>query len=270
MGRVFTPLKMDPELVVLILINLKKGTKLGLYTFGGRYITDDRGILCIISTNPLMEVQDGTDLPVSGCDWVPPSCASRKMIKLWLLKVGLDPGDLGKECRKWLCMTYKHMWCFCRVNKSVGPNRKALFQTHLTLHGLICPHHLNFNIRWSSSPWLIPVTTYPKKLVIIVLFWMKCVQTIQDYCITLTTRNSTQINTSRQCMLKLTCVSTDWHVSHVFMVHTGSSIFVSDVLTLYAHWLVPTSKVIMLYIWLPKTEFMPICFCLNFSICGCE
>ena len=33
--------------------------------------------------------------------------------------------------------------------------------------------------------------------------------TIQDYCITLTTRNSTQINTSRQCMLKLTRVSTD-------------------------------------------------------------
>ena len=41
---------------------------------------------------------------------------------------------------------------------------------------------------------------------------------IQDYCITLTTRNSTQINTSWQCMLKLTRVSTDWHVSHVFMV----------------------------------------------------
>ena len=37
----------------------------------------------------------------------------------------------------------------------------------------------------------------------------------QDYCITLTTRHSTQINTSRQCMLKLTCVSTDWHISHV-------------------------------------------------------
>ena len=46
--------------------------------------------------------------------------------------------------------------------------------------------------------------------------------------------------------------------------------FVSDVLTLYAHWLVPTSKVIMLYIWLPKTEFMSLCFCLNFFICGCE
>ena len=73
---------------------------------------------------------------------------------------------------------------------------------------------------------------------------------IQDYCITLTTRNSIQINTSRQCMLKLT------HVSHVFMVHTESSIFVSDVLTLYAHWLVPTSKVIMLYIWLPKTDLV--------------
>ena len=60
-------------------------------------------------------------------------------------------------------------------------------------------------------------------------------------------------------------VSTDWHVSHVFMVHTESSIFVSDVLTFYAHWLVSTSKVITLYIWLPKTEFMPICFCLKFS-----
>ena len=92
---------------------------------------------------------------------------------------------------------------------------------------------------------------------------------IQDYCITLTTRNSTQINTSRQCMLKLARISTDWHVSNVFMVHTESSIFVSDVLALYAHWLVPTLKVIMLYIWLPKTEFMPICFCLNFFICGC-
>ena len=85
-------------------------------------------------------------------------------------------------------------------------------------------------------------------------------RSLQDYCITLTTRNSIQINTSRQYMLKLTRVSTDWHVSHVFMVHTESSIFVSDVLTLYAHWLVSTSKVITLYIWLPKTEFMSICF----------
>ena len=71
-------------------------------------------------------------------------------------------------------------------------------------------------------------------------------------------------------ILIFTRVSTDWHVSLVFMVHTESFIFVSVVLTLYAHWLVPTSKVITLYIWLPKTEFMPICFCLNFFICGCE
>ena len=71
-------------------------------------------------------------------------------------------------------------------------------------------------------------------------------------------------------ILIFTCVSTDWHISHVFMVHTESSIFVSDVLTHYAHWLVPTLKIITLYIWLPKTELMPICFCFNFFICGCE
>ena len=71
-------------------------------------------------------------------------------------------------------------------------------------------------------------------------------------------------------ILICTRVSTDWHISHVFMVHTESSIFVSDVLTLYAHWLILTLKVITLYIWLPKTEFMPMCFCLNFFICGCE
>ena len=35
------------------------------------------------------------------------------------------------------------------------------------------------------------------------------VTAIQDYCITLTTRNSTQINTSRQCMLKLIRVNMD-------------------------------------------------------------
>ena len=38
---------------------------------------------------------------------------------------------------------------------------------------------------------------------------------IQDYCITLTTPNSTQINTSRQCMLKSIHVTTDWHLAHV-------------------------------------------------------
>ena len=32
---------------------------------------------------------------------------------------------------------------------------------------------------------------------------------IQDYCITLTTGNSTQINTSRQCMLKSIHITTD-------------------------------------------------------------
>ena len=85
---------------------------------------------------------------------------------------------------------------------------------------------------------------------------------IQDYCITLTTQNFTQINTSWQCMLKLIHVSMDWHISHHFVVHTKSSIFVSDVRTLCVHWLIPTSKIITLYIWLPYRRSS--CFIFDF------
>ena len=75
-----------------------------------------------------------------------------------------------------------------------------------------------------------------------------------------TTPNSTQINISRQCMLKSIHVTTDWHLAHRFMVHTKSFIFVSNVVTLCVRWLISTSKVIMFCIWLPQIEFMPTCF----------
>ena len=91
---------------------------------------------------------------------------------------------------------------------------------------------------------------------------------IQDYCITLTTPNSTQINTSRQCMFKSIHVTTDWHLAHRFMVHTKSSIFVSNIVTLCVRWLVSTSKLITCCIWLPQIEFMPTCFySLIFHLC---
>ena len=93
---------------------------------------------------------------------------------------------------------------------------------------------------------------------------------IQDYCITLTTPNSTQINTSRQCMLKSIHVTTNWHLSHRFMVHTKSFIFVSNVVTLCVRWLISTSKVIMFCIWLPKLNLCQHVFTLYFFICACE
>ena len=86
------------------------------------------------------------------------------------------------------------------------------------------------------------------------------VPTIQDYCITLTTQNSTQINTSRQCMFKAIHVTMDWHLGHRFMVHTKSFIFVSNVVTICVCWLISTLKVITFYIWLPQIEFMPTLF----------
>ena len=52
----------------------------------------------------------------------------------------------------------------------------------------------------------------------------------------------------------------DWHLSHHFMVHTKSFIFVSNVVTLCVHWLISTSKVIRFRIWLPQIEFMPTYF----------
>ena len=60
----------------------------------------------------------------------------------------------------------------------------------------------------------------------------------------------------------------DPHISHVFMVHTKCSIFVSDVVILHIHWLVSTSKVITLCIWHAKMEFLQTLFHLNFSICS--
>ena len=115
------------------------------------------------------------------------------------------------------------------------------------------------------------VILYLLGLCLFCVIWLELFKqsTIQAYCIIFISRFG-------DCTVRTSCgywslhVSTDWHVSHVLLVHTESSIFVSDVLTLYAHWLIPTSKVITLYIWLPKTEFMPVCFCLNFIICGCE
>ena len=54
--------------------------------------------------------------------------------------------------------------------------------------------------------------------------------------------NSTQIDTSRQCMLKRIHVTTEWHVSNHFMVITISYAFVSNFVTLCFCWLVSTIK----------------------------
>ena len=44
------------------------------------------------------------------------------------------------------------------------PNRNTLFETHLSLHDLIWPKQLNFDIRGRSSTWLTPITAHPKKV----------------------------------------------------------------------------------------------------------
>ena len=88
-----------------------------------------------------------------------------------------------------------------------------------------------------------------------------------DIMFTLLRTNSTQINTSRQCMLNTIHVTSEWNVSHGLMVIATSSVFVSDVVTLCFCWLVSTSKAVTLCFWLPKIILLPTYFYLNFSIC---
>ena len=64
-------------------------------------------------------------------------------------------------------------------------------------------------------------------------------------------------------------VTTEWHISHGFMVIATSYAFVSDFVTLHFSWLVSTSKITTLCFWLPKIIFLPTCFHFNLSICTC-
>ena len=86
----------------------------------------------------------------------------------------------------------------------------------------------------------------------------------------MTTPNSTQMNTSRQCMLKLIHVTTDWHLSHRFMVHTKSFIFVSNVVTLVSVDLYQHQRPSRFVFDFPKLNLCQHVFTLNFFICACE
>ena len=125
---------------------------------------------------------------------------------------------------------------------------------------------LNYNVYWPLTwefEYLIPGTVTPSN--IIPLHQHKEISF--DIMFTLFRTNPTQIDTSRQCMLKAIHVTTVGHVSNHLTVIATSSAFVSDVVTWCFCWLVSTSKVITLCFWLPKIIFLPTCFCLNFSIC---
>ena len=109
---------------------------------------------------------------------------------------------------------------------------------------------------------------------LIILFYLKSLplqlshkEISFDIMFTRLRTNSTQINTNRQCMLKQIHVTTEWHVSHGFMVIATSYAFVSDFVTLHFCWLLSISKVITLCFWLPKIIFLPTCFHFNLSIC---
>ena len=79
-----------------------------------------------------------------------------------------------------------------------------------------------------------------------------------------------RLTPSRQCMLKSIHVTTDWHISHVFMVQTQSSIlwqmssyFVS--IDSYQH-----RRLSRFVIYVLKMNLCKLGFSLNFWICACE
>ena len=129
----------------------------------------------------------------------------------------------------------------------------------------------NHDVRATWSKYEHPILVLKSKNAEVCYFnGSKYVRSIQDYCITLTTQNSTQIKTSRQCMLnQYTSPQTDtfhivsWYIQKVLLLCQMLSHFVS--IDSYQHR--RSSHFVFDF---PKLNLCQHVFTLNFFICTCD